>query len=95
MKYQLSFHNTQIKSITFTYISSIAYGKDKLIEKYMCLLYSPKNPTLLLLLQLTLGGVTIDPCMGSNVTHKIEMKNVIFQKNYLSKLLKTIIKRLR
>ena len=45
--------------------------------------------------KLTLGGVTIDPCMGSNVTHKIEMKNVIFQKNYLTKLLKTIIKRLR
>ena len=36
-----------------------------------------------------------DPCMGSNVTHKIEMKNVLFQKNYLSKLLKNIIKRLR
>ena len=39
--------------------------------------------------------VTIDPCMGSNVTHKIEMKNVRFQKNYLTKLLNTIIKRLR
>ena len=30
--------------------------------------------------------VTIDPYMGSNVTHKIELKNVIFQKNYLTKL---------
>ena len=43
------------------------------------------------LLQLTLGGVTIDSYMVSRVTHKI-MENVIFQKNNLTKLLKIIIK---
>ena len=47
------------------------------------------------MLQLTLGGVTIDPYTGSNKTHEIGMKNVIFQKNYLTKLLTTIIKILR
>ena len=41
MKYPISFHNTQIKSITFTY-TPVLY-KEK--TKYMCLLYSPKNST--------------------------------------------------
>ena len=47
------------------------------------------------LCKLTLGGVTIDQYMGSKITHKTEMKNVIFQKNYLSKLLEIIITTLR
>ena len=47
------------------------------------------------LLQLTVGGVTIDPYKGSKVTQRIEMKNVIFQKNFQTKLLKIILKRLR
>ena len=50
----------------------------------MCRLNSPKNSTIVLLLQLTFGGVTFDPYKGSNITHKIEMKNVIFQRIKLS-----------
>ena len=61
----------------------------------MCPLDSLKIPTELRLLQLTLGGVTFDPYMGSKVTRKIELKNVIFYKNYLIKLLKNIVKGLR
>ena len=61
MKYPTYFLNTQIQLITLTYIFSITYGKDKPIEKLFVPFRFTKNPTDVRLLQLTLGGVTIDP----------------------------------
>ena len=41
------------------------------------------------MLQLTLGGVKIDPYMGSNVTltHKIEMKNYLTKLRWSNKVI--------